>query len=172
MENATPNQIPNTHISFGVITGIILFVMFVIVYSFNLYTISAVGIIQTLVFVALVIAAVVSHSKALGGNVTFGDLFASGFKAVAIATLIILVCVVLFDLLVPTYKTAMVEMARQKMVLKNTPQDQIDAGVQGYSRFFLVIMIGGILVGNLIVGAIASLIGAAVSKKNPNAKRI
>ncbi len=172
MENSIPNQIPKTHISYGVITGIVMFVLFVIVYSFGLYTNPAVGIIQLLVYIALIIAAVVSHSKAMGGNVNFGDLFVSGFKAVAIATLIILFCVVLFDLLVPSYKASMVEMARQKMVLKNTPADQVDAGVQGYSRFFFVIMVGGILLSDLIVGAIAALIGAAVAKKNPNAKSI
>jgi hypothetical protein len=34
-------------------------------------------------------------------------------------------------------------------------------------KFFLPFAIGGVLLSNVIIGAIASLIGAAVAKKNP-----
>ena len=45
--------------------------------------------------------------------------------------------------------------------------DQKEKGVEMMGKFFTISAVGGGLIMNLIVGAIASLIGAAVAKKNP-----
>jgi len=45
--------------------------------------------------------------------------------------------------------------------------EQIDQAIDMTRRFFLPFTIGYILFGTLIIGAIASLLGAAVAKKKP-----
>jgi hypothetical protein len=54
--------------------------------------------------------------------------------------------------------------------LKNaTPEnrDQAEKGVEIIQRFFWVSIIAGILISFAILGAVGSLLGAALSKKNP-----
>ncbi len=46
-------------------------------------------------------------------------------------------------------------------------EDQITQGVEFTKKFFMVFVLSAVLFGTLITGAIASLIGAAVAKKNP-----
>ena len=61
----------------------------------------------------------------------------------------------------------MVETARQRMEERNTPDDQIEKGIEMWQKMFWVFTIGGIILVYAIVGAIGSLIGAAVTKKKP-----
>jgi hypothetical protein len=44
----------------------------------------------------------------------------------------------------------------------------MDTAIEISRKFFMAFLIAGTLVGYLAFGAIASLIGAAVTKKNPN----
>jgi hypothetical protein len=44
----------------------------------------------------------------------------------------------------------------------------MDKAIEISRKFFTTFLIAGTLVGYLIFGAIASLIGAAITKKNPN----
>jgi hypothetical protein len=50
----------------------------------------------------------------------------------------------------------------------NITEEQINAGLEMTKKFFMVFLVGGTLIGYLFFGTIASLIGAAVTKKNPN----
>lgn len=45
-------------------------------------------------------------------------------------------------------------------------EDQISQGISMMRKMFLVFLIGGTLLFNLLIGAIASLIGAATTKKD------
>jgi hypothetical protein len=44
---------------------------------------------------------------------------------------------------------------------------QIDQAIGMTQKFFIPFAIGGVVIGYLILGAIGSLIGAAIAKKNP-----
>ena len=74
--------------------------------------------------------------------------------------------IILF-LIFPDIKQKMVETARQRMEERNTPDDQIEKGIEMWQKMFWVFTIGGIILVYAIVGAIGSLIGAAVTKKKP-----
>jgi hypothetical protein len=50
----------------------------------------------------------------------------------------------------------------------NMSSEQIDQAISITRKFFMVFIIGGAIVFYLILGAIASLIGAGVTKKEPN----
>jgi len=159
-----------SYLNYGVITGVVLIVFFVIYYVFGLMTNKALALLPTVVYIVLVIVAQVNYAKSLNGNISFGNLFAAGFKAAAAATAIYLVFLILFLLFVPSFKETMLEAQRVAMVQKGIPADVIDKGMAMAQKTFTVITIGGALVINLILGVIAALIGAAVAKKNPQPK--
>jgi hypothetical protein len=73
----------------------------------------------------------------------------------------------LFIYLFPDIKEKGLEAARKGMVEKNMTQEQITQAMGFTQKFFMVFVIGAILVFYLFFGAIASLIGAGVTKKNP-----
>ena len=47
-------------------------------------------------------------------------------------------------------------------------EEQMTQGLEMTRKFFMVFLIGGTLLGYLIFGALAALIGAAITKKQPN----
>lgn len=167
MENEIKSKEPKTYLNYGVLTGIILVVLFVLYYVFTWYTNKALGWIPTLVFLVLIVMAQVNHAKALNGNITFGNLFAAGFKTACAAIAIYVIFLILFVLFVPSYKDQMMEVSREAMVKKGLSDDQINAGMTIGKKFFTVSLIGGTIIIELIFGVIASLIGAAIAKKNP-----
>jgi hypothetical protein len=65
-------------------------------------------------------------------------------------------------------KEELIENARKQAAAQGTAtEEQIDQSMAVFDKMFWVFMIGGILLGYLIIGCIASLIGAAVAKKHP-----
>lgn len=156
-----------TYLNYGIITGVVLVMLFVLFYVFDLLTNKAIGLLPALVYIVLVVVAQIKHAKALDGNITYGNLFAVGFKTAAAATAIYLVFMIIFVLLVPSYKDLMLEQSRVDMVKKGLTADQIKQGMAISKKFFTVGVIGGTLVIDLIIGLVAALIGAAIAKKNP-----
>lgn len=167
MEEEKVKKEPKLYLNYGIITGLILIVLFVLYYVFGLYTNTKMAWVPSLIFVALIIYTQIKYAKSLDGNITYGNLFAAGFKAACAATAIYLVFLIIFLLLVPSYKDSVLEAQRQMMASKGMTDAQIDAGMGFAKKSFNVFAIGGGLLGNLIVGVIAALIGAAVAKKNP-----
>jgi hypothetical protein len=106
----------------------------------------------------------------MNGNVTFGNVFGHGFKTTAIVAVFMIIYTVLaIKVLFPDMADQAMVIAKQKM--QESPShlsdEQIEQSLSMVKKFFLPIAIGGIILGFAIVGAIASLIGAAVAKKNP-----
>jgi putative Ca2+/H+ antiporter (TMEM165/GDT1 family) len=65
-------------------------------------------------------------------------------------------------------KEKIFDMSRQKMEDNGKmSESQIDQAMEMARKFFIPFAIAGTLIGTLICGAIASLIGAAVAKKKP-----
>mgnify|MGYP001556809595 FL=1 len=55
------------------------------------------------------------------------------------------------------------------MAKKGMSQDQIDKATEISRKYFTIFVIGGTIMIYAIMGVIASLIGAAAAKKNPQA---
>jgi hypothetical protein len=159
---------PISHIVAGLIIGLIL-----IIYSCALYfsDTQQTGIYGWLPIIFIVVGLVVFvnlYGKALSNQVTFGNLFAYGFKTTAFLTLVVITFTVVFFLIFPEIKEKMFEMTRQKMEEKgNLTEDEIDKGIAAFKKMFWVYSIGGILLIYAIIGAIGSLIGAAITPKKP-----
>jgi NADH:ubiquinone oxidoreductase subunit 6 (subunit J) len=108
------------------------------------------------------------YGKAKNNYVTFGDLFSYGFKTTTMMTLVFVVFIVIIALTFPEFKTKAIESARAEMERQKQLTDtDIDKGMNLMTKYFWPFMIGATVLGFVIVGAIGSLLGAAVTKKRP-----
>jgi amino acid transporter len=120
-----------------------------------------------LLFVAIIVAVVI-HGKERENNVTFGRLFGFGFKTVAAVACLMILYTWLFNFLVPEAKEKYLEYLREQ-TLKNprATEETADQTVKLVGDNFLLFAIIGTILWYLVLGCIASLIGAAVAKKQP-----
>jgi hypothetical protein len=79
-----------------------------------------------------------------------------------------IVYAVVFIILFPDFKDKAMEDARKNMQAKNLSEEQADKAIEISRKFFMTIVISVTLLGYLFCGLIASLIGAAITKKNPD----
>ncbi len=154
----------------GLLLALVNIVIFLVYYfSGRAFAKDFFAYLPMLVFLAFIIGYVVKFAKDNHANVTFGKCFAYGFKIAAFAALIYFVFCLVFILLFPELKEQYMQFMRTEMA--NNPQnfsdEQLEQGLQMVSKFFMVSFLGGTLFGNLVMGVIAALIGAAVAKKNP-----
>jgi len=158
-----------THVTKGLIIGLIAVVIGVAAYIAALDMQSWYRWVSTLIVCIGIIWACISYAQQLDGMVTFGNVFAHGFKTSVVVALIIVVYFVLATTVIfPDMKERAMEAARQQMEKDGKlSEDQINQGLDIAKKFFMVFGIGGTIVGTLIAGAIASLIGAAIAKKKP-----
>lgn len=99
---------------------------------------------------------------------SFGELFSYGFKATAVYTVLFIGFLLLFSVLFPSFKTEALEAARMEMEnQKGMTEDQAEQGLQMVEKYFWIFAIGGTMLGFVIIGAIGSLLGAAITKKRP-----
>src|SRR5688572_3425319 len=161
-------QKPISAVMKGVIISLLLIVLSLIAYFTGQDTASWNRWLTNLILFAGIIWACISYGKQLNNNVTFGNVFAHGFKVSAIVTLISIFFTILFFLFFPEVKEKALEMARAEMEKGGKASDeQIDQAIDITRRFFYVMAIGFIMFAYMIVGTIASLIGAAITKKDP-----
>ncbi len=161
-----------------IIKGVIIVLAII---AFAVYT-SVIGIekaqkfgwVQYILIIAGIIWACMGYAKQKDGNVSFGNVFAHGFKVTAIVTcLFILYLALSLKFIFPEIKEQSIAIMRNE-IGKQPKQpgqnsEQLDKIVAGVSNNFIMITAGGTLIVFLIVGAVASLAGAVVAKKNPNA---
>ncbi len=132
------------------------------------------GWVQYILIIVGVIWACMSYSSQKEGNVTFGNVFAHGFKVTAVVTcMFILYLILALKVIFPGIKEQSIAIMRTEMAKQpkqNKPQDseQLEQIITGVSNNFVLITAGGTMIVFLIVGAAASLAGAVVAKKNPN----
>ncbi len=153
----------------GTVIGLILVVLALATYFLNLKANGPLQWLGWVIFIAGIIWSVMSYGKQINHNSTFGNYFAHGFKVSALVTAIMVIYVIIFVLLFPDFKEKAIDEARKSMQEKNNlTQEQINAGIEMTKKFFMVFLIGGTLVSYLFFGAVCSLIGAAITKKEPN----
>jgi hypothetical protein len=128
------------------------------------------GYISFLILLGGIIYGCINHSKENKANVTFGNLFAFGFKTSAvIASLMVIYTALSLTVIFTEMKEKGIEQAREQMEAQDQlSETQIDDAIKMTEKIMLPLAIGGALVMYLVIGAISSLIGAAVANKNPN----
>jgi hypothetical protein len=152
----------------GVLIGAIM-----IVYSLALYTLGmqqnkGLGWLGYLIYVVAIIILVIMYGKSKNDHVTFGNLFAYGFKTTAITTLLVFIFLVVVLVAMPDFKAKTLEVMRKNM--EDQPKitdEQIDQGMAMMTKNFTLIMLGGAVFMYTLFGVCASLIGGAIAKKKP-----
>ena len=159
-----------SHIVKGAILSAISIVLSVVVYVFNLYEMSWLSWINYAIFIGGLIYGAILYANENNNNVTFGNVFAHGFKTTAVVIVITTLFTVLSTkVLFPDMIDKVLEMTRKQ--LEKNPQmtdEMIEQAVTMTKKFFLPFAIGGAIIGTGILGAICAAIGAGVAKKNPN----
>jgi hypothetical protein len=152
----------------GIVISLILIVLGLIIYFLDMSANSSVRYINFAVLIIGIIWSINNYGKQIDHNATFGNYFAHGFKITALVTAIMIIYVIIFIYLFPDVKEKGMEAARKSMQQRgNLSPEQINQSMEFTKKFFMVFIIAGTLLGYLIFGAIAALVGAAVTKKNP-----
>ncbi len=152
----------------GVIISLILIVLSLIIQFLNLTKNRGFSSIQFVILIGGLIWSAISFSKQMNANVTFGNVFTHAFKTAAAVTAIMVVYTIIsIKFINPEIVDMALQEARTGMEGKNMSDDQIDKAISFTQKFFVPLTAGGVLLSFLILGVIGALIGAAVSKKNP-----
>lgn len=154
----------------GLLISLVLIVIGLIIYFAGQAQNKSLAWIQFCIMMGAIIWACINYAKQMQGNVTFGNVFAHGFKVTAaIAAITAVYAFLAFKFIYPEMIDLSIEEARKNMEAKgNMSDDQVKQGLDMMKKFFIPFAIGGTLIMSAILGAVASLIGAAVAKKNPN----
>ena len=158
-----------SHIVKGAILGGISILFSIIIYVFNLYTTQWLSYLSYVILIGGIIYGNILFANQNDNNVTFGNIFAHGFKTTAVIIVItVLYTVLALYVLFPDMVDKIIELSRTEM-LKNPKMtdEMIEQGMTMTKKLFLPFAIAGAIFGTGFLGAIGSLIGAAVAKKNP-----
>ena len=144
-----------------VVTSIVL----IYVYQFlNISVLSPIRYITNIPFIAFMFLAQKERRDELGGFITFGDGFVTGLLyAVFAGILISIFTYIYYAILSPQVWQQFLDLEREALNQKNLSDDQIDAGLKFAGNVVFTSI--GVLIGTPIIGAIISLIGAAIFKK-------
>ncbi|MFZ1800278.1 MAG: DUF4199 domain-containing protein [Chitinophagaceae bacterium] len=153
----------------GILLTLIMIIYGLIIYFMGEAMNSSLSSIQYAILFVGVLWSCISFSKQMNANVTFGNVFAHGFKTAMVVTALFSVYSLLSILFIfPDMVDKGLQIARQKMQEQgNLSDEQIQSGLDIAKRFFVPFAVGGILIMFAIVGAISSLLGAAFAKKQP-----
>ena len=160
---------PTSHIVKGLVLGLILVVLSLVGHLANIWLESWFGWVSTVVMIAGIVWSIIYYGKQLNNNVSFSNLFAHGFKTTAVIACVSFVFAVLsVYLLFPNMIDEMLEKGLDEARKKgNVNEDQLQQGMGLAHKIVAITTLAGSLIISLIIGAVASLIGAGIAKKNP-----
>lgn len=158
-----------TPVEKGLLITLVLIVIGLAIYFSGQLGNTSLGYLQYVVFMGGIIWGCIYYAKQMKGNVTFGNVFAHGFKTTAfIAAAMAVYTFLSVRFLFPDIIEKTVEIARAQMrENKDLSDDQIDQAMNMTREYFVPFATGGLLLMFAIFGALSSLIGAAVAKKKP-----
>lgn len=157
-----------SHIVAGLIIGAFMIVYSIALNFMGLMQQRTLGWIGYGIMIVGIIIFINLYGKSKNNYVSFGGLFGYGFKATAIIALLMALFLIGFFILFPEFKDKIMESAREGMEEGgNMTDDQIEQGLSMFEKNFLVFTVGGAVVMYVLFGCIASLIGAAITRKKP-----
>lgn len=158
-----------SHLVKGAILGGISILFSIIIYVFNLFAVKELNWVSYAIVIGGIIYGNILYANQNGNNVSFGNIFAHGFKTTAVLIVIsVLYTLLSLKVLFPDMIDKIIEMSRIEMEKNPKMTDEIiEQAISMTRKFFIPFAVGGVLIGTGFMGAIASLIGAGVAKKNP-----
>lgn len=153
----------------GLVIALILIIITLATYFAKMEPNGALQWIGYAIFIGGIIWSVYSYGKQVNYNSTFGNYFVHGFKVAAMVTAVMIIYFIIFIVLFPDFKETALDKARDDMRKKNNlNEEQMKQALEIARKFFMVFLIGGTLLFYLIFGALAALIGAGITKKQPD----
>jgi NADH:ubiquinone oxidoreductase subunit 6 (subunit J) len=153
----------------GLIISLFTIVLGIGLYLADLWQNKMLSSINWVIVVGGIIWSCIHYAKQMQGDVTFGNVFAHGFKVTATLIVITVIYTLLsMKVLFPEMTDKLIENAATEMEKnKQMNDEQIKQALDMTRKFMMPFAIGGIILGYAFVGAIASAIGAGVAKKTP-----
>lgn len=152
----------------GVVLGLILAILGFTSFFMKIDQSSPLQYISYFIFLGGIIWSVWYYGKQIANQGTFGNYFAHGFKTAAVITAIMILFFLVLMFAFPEFKQEAMDASKKAMSKsEGITQEQIDQAMELSNKFFGVFLIGGTMLGYLFFGAIAALIGAGITKKDP-----
>lgn len=166
------NKITSTIVKGAVLGLVLVAISLVLQMTMTMEESKKFGWLQFVVLMAGIIWACIQYAQQMNGEVTFGGVFTHGFKVTALVTLILAVFTYIsIKFIFPDMAEKGIELAREQMQKdqsRKMTEEQIDQAIDITRKYFAVFVVGAGILFNIIIGAVASLVGAAVAKKNQN----
>lgn len=158
-----------THIAKGIVLAMVLIVISLVGHILNIDLESWFGWISIGLFVIVVMWCVNYYGKQMNYTETFGNLFAHGFKVTAVAICIVFIYTLLsVYVLFPDSIDRIVKKGIEKALQDGKmTSDQVDRSMPMVKKITTISILAGSVIVNAIIGAIGSLLGAAITKKKP-----
>ena len=153
----------------GTLIALVLIIFGLIIYFTGQTQNKTFSSLSFFIFNMTIIGSCILHAKQMDKNVTFGNVFADGFKTASAATAIFIIYTfIAFKFIMPDLVDLSLEEVRKGMEAnKNLTPEQIEKSLTMVKKFFIPFAIAGALFMYLLVGLAGALIGAAIAKKNP-----
>jgi len=146
----------------GLLISAVLIVFGLVMYFTNLYMETWNQYLGMVLICIGIIWAVINHGKEKEANVTFGGLFGYGFKTTAVIICITIAYILIFNYIFPDVKEAIINKSKEQALTA-----QAEKGIEMLEKNYTLFMVIGIIFWYAVIGAVSSLIGAAVTKKDP-----
>lgn len=152
----------------GIIIALLLIVLMLATIFLKMDPKNPIQYVGIVIYVGGIIWSVINYGKQIDYNGTYGNYFTHGFKVAALVTVIMIIFLAVLIFVYPEYKQMMMDNTREALDKnKDLTSDQKDQYLVGYSKLFVVTSIGFTLLFYMFMGVIASLLGAAFTKRNP-----
>src|SRR4030095_2135044 len=164
----TEKSAMSTAFKYAIITALAIFILSIILYITNLYLNQSASYISYLVLlVGLVFAVKNRRDKDLGGYITYGEAFKTGFLFSVITTIIVTVfSFIMMQFIATDMIDNILKTTEQRMIDKGMTDDQVTMAMNFTRRLMTpgwLALIGVVFF--TLVGLVLSLIVAAVFKK-------
>ncbi len=145
-------------------------IVFTLLYQYlNIAQDSAARYISFVPFIAFMVIAQIEYRTLLGGTLTYGQGFSTGFRYALFGGIILAIFMYIYvSYIYPQFITQSLEMQRSKLEARGMSDDQIEKAMSMTSKMMGPVMVAfSAAVGTAIIGAIIALITSAVVKKEP-----
>ena len=161
---------PLTPASKGAIIALLLIILSLVIYFTNQYGNRNLRSIQfVIVFVGILLSSMY-YAKQMNGGVTFGNVFAEGFKTTAVIIVFLSIYTIIsMKFVLPGMADKIIEAARMDAQSQGKATlDEFDKNVAVTKQFMVPITIGITILSIGITGALGALLGAVLRKRPAN----
>ena len=177
MSNETINQqtrqegeidIKSNAVKYGIIGGLGGIIISLILFFLHMQFESWAKWLQTFIMLSAIILGIRAIAEDNRNKlVPFGTLFKGGMMITLIVAIISIIYFLIYSNFIETdFVDKILEVSRQKMADKGLSEEQTDRAIEMTKKFMSPVFMTVIaLISNLIIGAVTSVIGAAIFKK-------